>query len=501
MELSTLTPTLHRNTLASTFVSLSPPLYKLTVPRLITQPRRAKIGILGKPNFTPIAAISDPHVLQIAETLEDSLASTSSPTPPLLQKLKDISSETLLSTPWPSRKDEPFRFTDTSFLKSSEILPIQSPNLQLLSSLAVSGDTDLPIVLIIDGYIVNHSSQSSQLLPSGVFVGGLSDLKSQDILKRVSVHMSSFQGDLFWALNGVGTPDVVLIYVPKGCRVETTLHLKHFAVEGSDRESKTLPISNPRVLVMVEKGGEVGIVEEYVGGDGEKCYWTNSVVEVVIGEGGKVTHSYIQNQSLNAAHIKWTWVQQESSSIYKLIEVSTGGKLSRHNIHIQQAGPDTVTELSTFHLSVTDQTQDLHSKLVLDHPRGYSQQLHKCIVAHSSGQAVFDGNVQVNRNAQQTDAGQLTRSLLLEPRATVNVKPNLQIIADDVKCSHGAAISDLEEDQLFYLQARGIDIKSARKALVFSFAAEVVSRLPDDSIRKKVEDQIRTLLESTNPKP
>lgn len=88
---------------------------------------------------------------------------------------------------------------------------------------------------------------------------------------------------------------------------------------------------------------------------------------------------------------------QESSSIYKLIEVSTGGKLSRHNIHIQQAGPDTVTELSTFHLSVTDQTQDLHSKLVLDHPRGYSQQLHKCIVAHSSGQAVFDGNVQVNR--------------------------------------------------------------------------------------------------------
>lgn len=89
----------------------------------------------------------------------------------------------------------------------------------------------------------------------------------------------------------------------------------------------------------------------------------------------------------------------------------------------------------------------------------------------------------------------------MEPRATVNVKPNLQIIADDVKCSHGAAISDLEEDQLFYLQARGIDIKSARKALVFSFAAEVVSRLPDDSIRKKVEDQIRTLLESTNPKP
>lgn len=88
---------------------------------------------------------------------------------------------------------------------------------------------------------------------------------------------------------------------------------------------------------------------------------------------------------------------QESTSTYKLIEVSTGGKLSRHNFHMQQVGPDTVTELSTFHLSITDQTQDLHSKLILDHPRGITRQLHKCIIAHSSGQAVFDGNVQVNR--------------------------------------------------------------------------------------------------------
>lgn len=88
---------------------------------------------------------------------------------------------------------------------------------------------------------------------------------------------------------------------------------------------------------------------------------------------------------------------QESASTYELVEVSIGGKLSRHNVHIQQLGPDTVTDLSTLHLSVGDQTQDLHSRLVLDHPRGYSRQLHKCIVAHSLGQAVFDGNVKVNR--------------------------------------------------------------------------------------------------------
>ncbi|KAF3644917.1 Protein ABCI7, chloroplastic [Capsicum chinense] len=456
-----------------------------------------------RPKCPPISALSDPYVLQIAENLEDSLPSTSSPP---LEKLRNTSSDTLLSTQWPSRKDEPFRFTDTSLIKNSRIEPIQPPNtekVQSLNSLNESLDTLLPTVVIVDGYVVESLCNLDELMdfPSGVYVGSLLSVDSESLRKRVSEYEFSFKGDLFWSLNGVGTPDVVLVYVPEGCKVEKPLHLRYVSVEGSDKEVKALPFSNPRVLVLVEKGGEISIVEEYVGGDRDKCYWTNSVMEVVVGEGAKVSHSYIQNQSFNAAHIKWTWVQQESTSKYEHVEVSTGGKLSRHNIHIQQVGPDTVTELSTFHMCVSDQTQDLHSRLVLDHPRGVSQQIHKCIVAHSSGQAVFDGNVQVNRYAQQTDAGQLTRSLLLEPRATVNVKPNLQIIADDVKCSHGAAISDLEEDQLFYFKARGIDTETARKALIFSFAAEVVERFPNASVRKKVETHIRQLLDPSHPSP
>ncbi|KAH0649150.1 hypothetical protein KY290_033096 [Solanum tuberosum] len=486
MALSALSSTFSTNPSASSA--------SLSKTRRITQ-KNPKFSVFTTPKFTPISALSDPYVLQIAETLEDSLPSTSS-TP--LQKLRISSSDTLLSTPWPSRKDEPFRFTDTSFIKNSRIEPIQPPKIPSLSSLDISVDTLLPTLTIVDGYIMDSLSQLNEF-PSGVYVGSLLRVDSEAIMKRVSEYEFSFKGDLFWLLNGVGTPDVVLVYVPEGCKVENPLLLRYISAEGSDKESKALPFSNPRVLVLVEKGGEISIVEEYVGGDTDKCYWTNSVMEMVVGEGAKVSHSYIQNQSFNAAHIKWTWVQQESTSKYEHIEVSTGGKLSRHNIHIQQVGPDTVTELSTFHMCISDQTQDLHSKLVLDHPRGVSQQIHKCIVAHSSGQAVFDGNVQVNRYAQQTDAGQLTRSLLLEPRATVNVKPNLQIIADDVKCSHGAAISDLEEDQLFYFRARGVDAETARKALIFSFAAEVVDRFPNASIRKKVETHIRELLDPSRP--
>ncbi|XP_027084634.1 protein ABCI7, chloroplastic-like [Coffea arabica] len=486
MALANFPPIVLKPPNSSQSLYLFPYLPKPTLPISGIRPKTNKIGV-----FKPIsAALSDPYVLQLAETLEDSIPSASSSP---LQKIRDSSSESLLSTPWPTRKDEPFRFTDTSFIKNSKILPIGSPSQQNFTSLIDTAETLLPNLSIVDGFAVNSLSLLSDL-PNGVYVGGLSTLNSEAILKRVSEYVSSFQGDLFWSLNGVGAPDLILVYVPEDCQVEKPLHLRYFSVEGSEKVSKSLPLSNPRVLVLVEKGGEIGIVEEYVGGDGDKCYWTNSVVDVVVGEGAKVSHSYIQTQSLNAVHIKWTSVRQESASTYELIELSTGGKLSRHNVHVQQYGPETSTELSTFHLSFGAQMQDLHSRLILDHPRGFSRQLHKCIVAHSSGQAVFDGNIQVNRFAQQTDAGQLTRSLLLEPRATVNVKPNLQIIADDVKCSHGAAISDLEEDQLFYFQARGVDIETARKALIFSFAAEVTARYPDSSIRKRVENHIRKLV-------
>ncbi|KAJ6394126.1 hypothetical protein OIU77_023369 [Salix suchowensis] len=410
---------------------------------------------------TPItqASFSDPFVLQLAETLEDSLSPSVS-----LQKLRDSSSESLLSTSWPSRKDEPFRFTDTSFIRHSQIIPIIKPP-QLDYSPSINEDTLLPNLVIADGFVLNSMSNLSNL-PDGVYVGA---------------------------------HDMTVVYVPAGVKVENPIHLKYVSVEGGEEGSKKLPVSNPRVFVVVEEGGEVGIIEEFVSKEGndDKYYWANPVLEVVIGKGAKVRHSYVQSQSLNSAHIKWTAVRQEAASTYELVEVSTGGKLSRHNLHVQQLGPDTATELSTFHLSVGDQTQDLHSRLILDHPRGHSQQLHKCIVAHSQGQAVFDGNVKVNRYAQQTDAGQLTRSLLLEPRATVNVKPNLQIIADDVKCSHGAAISDLEETQLFYFLARGIDLETARKALVFSFGAEVIERLPNSFMQKQVESHVKGLLSST----
>jgi Fe-S cluster assembly protein SufD len=145
-----------------------------------------------------------------------------------------------------------------------------------------------------------------------------------------------------------------------------------------------------------------------------------------------------------------------------------------------------------FLLCGANQLHDLHTSLVLDHPEGVADQLHKCIVSDASGHGVFDGNVQVNKAAQRTDAGQLSRNLLLVPKATVNVKPNLQIIADDVKCTHGCAVSDLSEEELFYFQARGIGAADARRALVYSFGSEIVQLLD----HKELMDRTRALITS-----
>ncbi|XP_008778302.2 protein ABCI7, chloroplastic [Phoenix dactylifera] len=473
----------------------SPPLRRLRSP-LPLPPPKALTPTARRASLSLRCSLSDPFVLEIAEKLEDSLSSSPSIQSLPLQRLRDSSSQSLLSRSWPSSKDEPFRFTDTSFLKNSSILPAPIPALPSFSL-----DSPSPnLISLLDGHFATSLSRLSSL-PAGVFVGSLSALPPGPVYDRLLAAIASadeFQDrDLFWDLNGVGAPDIAVIFIPAGARVvDEPIHIRFCYSEGDEIGSQRLRLSNPRVLVVVEKGAEVGIVEEHlgVGGSEERCYWANSVMEIVIEEGAKVTHSYVQRQSMNAAHIKWTFTQQEASSSYELIEISTGARLSRHNLHIQQLGPDTVTELSAFHVSRSNQTQDLHSRLVLDHPRGYSRQLHKCIVSQSSGQAVFDGNIKVNRFAQQTDAGQLTRTLLLAPRATANVKPNLQIIADDVKCSHGAAISDLEEDQLFYFRARGVDLQTARDALVFSFGAEVVARIPSAPIRKSVTSQVKELL-------
>ncbi|BAD52546.1 putative SufD [Oryza sativa Japonica Group] len=444
----------------------------------------APVVSAARASSAAVPAVSDDLVLRIAEQLEDSVAASS----PLLDPLRSASALSLLSTRWPTRRsNEAYRFTDISYLRS---LPISLPS------------RDAPAVAPPASPYASHVHFSDGVLTSssGAHVSALADLPPGHVRDRAAAALAASAGfadkDLFFDFNAVGAKDVVVVHVPEGVSMaDDPVHIM-FSYSGCGDGS--MMMSNPRVLVVAEKGAEVAIIEEHFGQEDGGCYWANPVMEIIVEEDAKVVHSYVQQQSFAAAHTKWTVVQQNTSSNYEFVEVSIGARLNRHNLHVQQLGPETNTQLSTFHFSAQNkQIHDLHSKLILDHPRGRSQQIHR-LIASGTGNGIFDGNIKVNRYAQQTDAGQETKCLLLSSKALVNVKPNLQIIADDVKCTHGAAISgEHDPNAIYFLQARGIDAKTAADALNFAFGAHVINQIPFKPIEKKTLAHFKALLASS----
>lgn len=346
---------------------------------------------------------------------------------------------------------------------------------------------------LVDG-IPNWELSSITALPVGVYVGGLQDAPQATVDAHLGAQ-SSERGGPFAILNGALATEVLTIAVDEGVIVEVPIHVVHMST-GAGPEA--MRASAPRLLISCGPRSSVEIVEEYTSTSKEDSHHiVMSVCEIDLGAGASMTHGYVQLEGSTAVHMKTTLVKQAGSSAYKLTETSVGGTLTRHDLGIMQDGGETSTLMDHFLLCGEDQLHDLHSQLRLDHPNGHANQLHKCIVSHSSGRGVFDGNVKVNQRAQKTDAGQLSRNLLLVPKATVNVKPNLQIIADDVKCTHGCTVSDLSEEELFYFRARGVNVETARQALVYSFGAEIVQKLTHEKLIERIQAAVRDTLAST----
>ena len=203
----------------------------------------------------------------------------------------------------------------------------------------------------------------------------------------------------------------------------------------------------------------------------------------------QINHTRLQQESNTAYHIGKTAVSQQRDSRYTLTEINLGGKLSRHTPEVYQQGEQTETYLNGLTVAKDEQTADTHSVIQLNHPHGTTDQLHKCIVSDRA-HSVFNGKVFVPKPAQLTDASQLNRNLLLSPKARVDTKPELQITADNVKCSHGATVSQLEADEIFYLRSRGLTEDDARQLLIDAFVAEIIERIPVQSVRENIQSSI-----------
>jgi Fe-S cluster assembly protein SufD len=390
----------------------------------------------------------------------------------------------------PNTREEEWRFTDLSPLKQ-----VDFNNVETIHKLSLQDDFVLPEVsgrLVFVNGVYSPDLSNTENLPYGLKIGNLDVLPGE----VVQEYLAQAEGakEVFTALNTAALNDVAVVWVAKNVVVETPIHLLFISVSG-----EFATISQPRVLVVAESSSQVVLIEEYTNhrdteDTEEEVYFTNGVTEIWVHENAQVTHNRVVREGAAAFHIGKTAVTQARYSRYNCNAVTVGGKISRHNLEILQSGEQTETTLNGLTVIADNQLADTHSVLSLNHPHGVSKQLHKCIISDRA-HGVFNGKIFVPKSAQLTDASQLNRNLLLSSKSRIDTKPQLEITADNVKCAHGATVSQLEDDEIFYLQSRGIDENNARKLLVNAFATEIINFIPVASLR---ESLLKTVVTLTN---
>lgn len=287
-------------------------------------------------------------------------------------------------------------------------------------------------------------------------------------------HYARYEDNPFVALNTANFEDGAFVHIPANTAVEEPVWIEFTAVP----ERAT----HPRNLIVVGAGSQVRIVERYAG---RGAYFTNAVTEIVVGENAIVEHIKLEEESTDAFHVATIQVHQSRNSVFKSHNISLGGLLVRNDINaVLSTGCEGT--LNGLYLASGKQHVDNHTALDHAAPHADSHELYKGILNGASS-AVFNGKIFVRKDAQKTDAKQTNKNLVLSENATINTKPELQILADDVRCTHGATIGQLDREALFYLQARGIGKTDARDLLIFAFARDVIDRISIPAVREHLE--------------
>ena len=292
---------------------------------------------------------------------------------------------------------------------------------------------------------------------------------------------ASFADNAFVALNTAFLNQPAAIRVPRNTVVEEPIQITY---EAGQAEGLSY---NPRTLILVGSGSQCTIVETY---KGTGRYFTNAVTEVVAGDGAVVDHYKVQQESLDAFHIATMHATLGRSANFSTHSISLGAALARHD---SKATLSEGTEATLNGLYIVNGTQHVDNHTAIDHakPHATSHELYKGIL-DGSAHAVFNGKIIVRKDAQKTDSKQTNKNLVLSDEAVIDTKPELQILADDVRCTHGATIGQLDAEMMFYLRSRGIGANEARSLLIYAFAQDIVDRIKVRGLRDSLE---KTLFE------
>jgi Fe-S cluster assembly protein SufD len=323
---------------------------------------------------------------------------------------------------------------------------------------------------------VRAAAFEGQELPEGVTAGPL-PFRDGKIAERLG-RLAPVDGRAFVALNTAFTRDGAFVRAERGVKFQTPIHLLFLS---TDRGAPY--VTHPRILVDVEEGAQLSIVESFVGLSG--VYLTNAVTEISVGDQATLDYTKVQRESHQAYHVAALQVRQGRNSVFRSHSIALGAAISRNDAGSVLAGEGAEATLNGLFEGTGHQIVDNHT--TIDHvaPNTTSRELYKGILGGGS-RGVFDGRIIVRPEAQKTNAMQASRNLLLSKEALVNTKPQLEILANDVKCKHGATVGQLDENVLFYLRSRGIGLADARRLLIHAFASEVLDQVSVEAVRKQL---------------
>ncbi|MCB9479595.1 MAG: Fe-S cluster assembly protein SufD [Deltaproteobacteria bacterium] len=393
---------------------------------------------------------------------------------------------------FPTTKNEWWRDTSVKAIVESDFRDADgSPDVPkpLVNAATLEGAIGGHRVAFVNGKFSDELSHIGAL-PEGVFVGRLSDFAKAhpDKFEQLLAQTAKTDDAPFAALNTAFWRDGACVFVPKGQSIDETVHIVYLT-----QTNGHATIDHPRNLIVLEDDAKADVIEHYVGMDKCLAYFNNVVTEVVMGERAFLDHLKLQQESPCAFHVATMEIRQRGKSNFATNSISLGGRLVRNDFSTALDGEFIESTMDGLFLVDGEQHVDHHTKI--DHlmPNCHSFETFKGILGGKS-RGVFNGRIYVEKDAQKTDAKQTSRNLLLSKDATANARPQLEIYADDVKCTHGATIGQLDSNALFYLRSRGIGEAEAYKILVYAFAGDMIHRIKNLGARETLEAKLIELL-------
>ena len=388
---------------------------------------------------------------------------------------------------FPTTRDEDWRFTNVAPIARTAFEAAtgdgEAVEAQQLATSALL-QADWPRLVFVNGYVAPQLSSVGEL-PGGVRLESLAAVAHADpeALQQHLARHADYQDHPFTALNTAFMEDGAYVHIPKGVYLKQPIHLVF--VSTADAGSV---ISHPRNLIVAETGSQATIIESYLGlGDG--VYFTNAVTEIVVGENAVIDHYKVGREAQQAYHVGTTQIYQDRSSNASSHAITIGGALVRNDINTVLDGEGAQCTLNGLYLVSGRQHVDNHLRVEHAKPHCDSREFFKGVL-DGHGKAVFTGRIIVRKDAQKTDAKQTNMNLLLSDHAQVDTKPQLEIFADDVKCTHGATIGQIDENAMFYLRSRGLSEPAARGLMVYAFASEAIDRIQPQPLRAQLRQTL-----------